>query len=865
MAAERFLERLAAKFRSPGASGTVEALHGKYRAFRRLIAADNAALEAIADMQEKASGDFLFDMKYVRDAAAGALRNGADVVHALRDLSERDARKLEQAFDSLNLEVDALLSGRRVPIDAPPVISLSGFKDYPLEAVGGKNRRLSEILFATPVPVPDGFALTETACREFLEKNGLVQFIGLRTEGLPLRDRTLVRQTSKALQEAVAAASWPCALEEAVLGAYDALGRRLKRDNPLVSVRSSAVGEDGAFSFAGQFATVLNVGREGLLDACRNVMASQFGTRAVVYCITHGFDPAFLPMSVGVIAMIDARAGGVLYTQSPSHPGQPFMFLTAGWGLGASAVEGRTVPDEFVVSREGGHRVEFSRISPKKTMLLCREGRGLVETAVPEWMQVQPSLTRDQISTLAAYGMQLEELFGGPQDVEWALSADGNIVVLQSRPLRVGAPEAEEPPELVALRRTLKPLLDKGLIASRGAASGPVHVLRSEEDAALAPDGAVLVSVSASPVFSTALARAAALITEAGSPASHLATVARETGVPALVAVEGAVAALEKAGTVTVDARMGYVYPGRVEALTTASDARSRLSTQAPLFRTLNAVLERLAPLGLTDPRSRQFRASSCRSLHDVLRFAHETAVQSMFSAGEVSLKGAGKALKLASSLPLPFYFIDLGGGLAAVEGMGDLTPAEFRCRPLKALWKGMAGTAWDTGAAAGAGGMASAVSTTLASGSLTAGLAEPNYVIVSDIYLNMNFRMGYHFSRVDALLSERTNETFASLLFHGGAANATGRARRLDFLEAVLGGRQWRTARRRDAFTARLELVPPARMEEELVILGRLLVATRQIDTLLRSDDDTRRAVEAFRSELATAAVREGEKEQST
>ena len=203
----------------------------------------------------------------------------------------------------------------------------------------------------------------------------------------------------------------------------------------------------------------------------------------------------------------------------------------------------------------------------------------------------------------------------------------------------------------------------------------------------------------------------------------------------------------------------------------------------------------------------------------------------------------------MAGGLPVDFYLIDLGGGLAAEPGVKTVEPDAFLCRPLIPLWNGMVQVPWSLEAAAGGRALASVMMSSLTSRGALESMAQPNFVLVSGAYLNLSFRLGYHFSRVDAYLSDRAEDNYASFLFHGGAADAGGRSRRVRFMAEILGEAGFRATAREDALFCRTERATPGEMEERLTLLGRLLVVTRQIDTLLVDDATADRAIEAFRS----------------
>ncbi len=440
-------------------------------------------------------------------------------------------------------------------------------------------------------------------------------------------------------------AGWPDPVGRDILDAFDALERKL--GGPLkVSVRSSAVGEDGEFSFAGQFDSVLNVDRRSLLRTCQEVLASQFGPRALVYLKAKGMNDGFTPMAIGVLVMVDARSSGVLYTRDPQEPEVESMTIAGQWGLGCPTVDGSEIPDLFRLSGRPDPKPVEINIARKEHMLLCGEGPGLVQADVPGWMQEEACLTGDQLGQLGNFGHRLEEHFGRAQDVEWALDSKNALYILQSRPLRTftHAPPTED---LMKRRAGLVPLLSHGVVACRGCASGPVHILRSEEDVHLVPYGAVLVAASASPRLAEAVDRAVAFVTDRGSTASHLATVAREFGVPALLGTGSATAILTHGTTVTVDGDLGNVYPGRIDALLNASPKAPLEGDEPLILKRFRKALGHVTPLNLTDPRRPGFKATRCKTIHDILRFAHEVAVREMFEAGRLATRETRNAVKL--------------------------------------------------------------------------------------------------------------------------------------------------------------------------------------------------------------------------
>ena len=161
------------------------------------------------------------------------------------------------------------------------------------------------------------------------------------------------------------------------------------------AVRSSGLNEDGSSkSYAGIFDSVLNVDRDGLLDAVRKVRSSLSGGRVSSYGVESGERGGIV-----VQKMVAAEYAGVLFTEHPSETGSMLVELIE--GLGEALVSGTATPSSF----------RFGRFS----------GLALDEHCSPI-----------DLAPLVELGAEIEELFGSPQDIEWAYH-EGNFLILQAR------------------------------------------------------------------------------------------------------------------------------------------------------------------------------------------------------------------------------------------------------------------------------------------------------------------------------------------------------------------------------------------------------------------------------------------------
>jgi len=321
----------------------------------------------------------------------------------------------------------------------------------------------------------------------------------------------------------------PPALAEEILDAYAALEDRTWTD-VRIAMRSSAVGEDSDASFAGQYLTRLNVTREEVLEAYKEVVASKYSPRAILYRLRYGLDDRDTPMCVAGIAMIQSRASGVLYTVDPAQPHSSLLKISSIWGQGEHLVSGEASPDEFFVDK-GNLNIAERVISKKPEQLVPLDGGGLRLEEVPEPDQGLPSIDDSLVTALAQAGLKLEGYFRGPQDVEWTVDLEGRLYFLQSRPLGLIQDKDKRP--VPAHEFPDHPiLLSGGKTASPGIAAGAVHLAGGGGGGEL-PENTILVAKTASPVYASLVGRIKGLITDVGSVTSHLASVAREFGVPA--------------------------------------------------------------------------------------------------------------------------------------------------------------------------------------------------------------------------------------------------------------------------------------------------------------------------------------------
>ncbi len=433
-----------------------------------------------------------------------------------------------------------------------------GRDDTPV--AGGKGANLGEMTRAG-LPVPPGFVVAAEAYRAFIRHAGLGDFIERTIAATDVDDRRALAAAADAIQSRIRAAEVPSDVLAAVADAYRELARREGGAPPLVAVRSSATMEDTAeASFAGMNRTYLNVlGEQALADNVREVWASLYSPRVIFY--RKRLELAGEPeIAVIVQKMVNSDKSGVAFSIDPSTGDPANMVIEAAFGLGEVVVGGQVEPDHYVVGKRD-LAVRTIRVAHKAFMLTRDEqGRNIRVDLPPERADARV-LADEELAAVAALVRRDEAHYGSPQDVEWAIEADG-VYLVQSRPVTAVGHAAEAAPPTTGVRKELV----RGLNASPGVAVGPVRVALRIEDADALQPGDILVARMTSPDWVPFMRRAAAIVTDAGGMTSHAAIVSRELGLPCVVGTRQATSVLHDGMLVTVDATAGTVLEGRAEA-----------------------------------------------------------------------------------------------------------------------------------------------------------------------------------------------------------------------------------------------------------------------------------------------------------
>jgi pyruvate,water dikinase len=468
--------------------------------------------------------------------------------------------------------------------------------------VGGKNASLGEMyraLRSEGVRVPNGFATTADAYRDFLRESGLFEFIRERLATLDVHNVDLLKRTGADIRARIKAEDLPKSLADEIRIAYRALCREEaegreeaesvpanSKDELLISVavRSSATAEDlPNASFAGQQESYLNIcGEEDLLIACRNCFASLFTDRAISYRVDQGFDHDLVALSVGVQKMVrsDLACSGVMFSIDTESGFKDVVLVTGSYGLGETIVQGTVNPDEYYVFKptlKAGYRPILSKSLGSKKVRLVYDDTGRHSTKlvrVPKHEREHFVLTEDEIIKLAEWAVKIEAYYSNhskrfmPMDIEWAKDGlSGELFIVQARPETVVANRDNSFIRQHVLQER-SDVLVTGRAVGQLIGSGKAHVIVSARDIEQFRAGEVLITETTDPDWEPIMKFAAAIVTEKGGRTSHAAIVSRELGIPCIVGASGVLDAITTGMEVTVscaEGDEGRVYRGKLK------------------------------------------------------------------------------------------------------------------------------------------------------------------------------------------------------------------------------------------------------------------------------------------------------------
>jgi len=450
-----------------------------------------------------------------------------------------------------------------------------------VETVGGKNASLGEMianLSSVDIRVPNGFATTSNAYRDFLTSNNLSSKINSALDSLDVSDVNALAETGAKIRGWMMDAPIPKAFEDSLKEAYMKL--QGGNESTSVAVRSSATAEDlPEASFAGQQETFLNVkGFDQVVQSVREVFASLYNDRAISYRVHHEFEHSEVALSAGIQKMVrsESASSGVMFTLDTESGFRDVVFITSSYGLGETIVQGAVNPDEFYVHKptfEAKRPAILRRNLGSKAIKMIYNQQDdsdeLVETVKVDLdLRLQFSITDDDVNELTRQALIIEKHYQRPMDIEWAKDGDdGKIYIVQARPETVKSRTSTAILERYLMKETGTVLIEGRSIGQK-IGSGPVKVIDSLADMDQVAEGDVLVTDMTDPDWEPVMKRASAIVTDRGGRTCHAAIIARELGIPAVVGCGDATDYLETGQNVTVscaEGDTGFIYEGLLD------------------------------------------------------------------------------------------------------------------------------------------------------------------------------------------------------------------------------------------------------------------------------------------------------------
>lgn len=450
-----------------------------------------------------------------------------------------------------------------------------------VETVGGKNASLGEMisqLSNAGVKVPNGFATTALAFRDFLQHGGLEEKINETLTALDTDNVIELADTGKMIRGWIMDAPFQPALNEAIEGAFVEMCG--DNTNLSVAVRSSATAEDlPDASFAGQQETFLNIrGLDNVKHAIKEVFASLYNDRAISYRVHQGFDHSEVALSAGIQRMVrsETAASGVMFTIDTESGFPHVAFITSAYGLGETVVQGAVNPDEFYVYKPtlkmGAPAILRRNLGAKAIKMIytadASAGNAVETVSVPVEERNQFSINDEDVQELARLAVIIEQHYGRAMDIEWAKDGDdGGLYIVQARPETVKSRDKSTVIERYLLKETGKCLVEGRSIGHR-IGSGPVRIVNDITEMHLVQPGEVLVTDMTDPDWEPVMKKSAAIVTNRGGRTCHAAIIARELGIPAIVGCGDATDILKPGQVVTVscaEGDTGRAYEGKLD------------------------------------------------------------------------------------------------------------------------------------------------------------------------------------------------------------------------------------------------------------------------------------------------------------
>ncbi|MCW8962017.1 MAG: PEP/pyruvate-binding domain-containing protein, partial [Ignavibacteriaceae bacterium] len=396
--------------------------------FKQILSANNLILELVSQLEDKLSGEYIFDINYLNQTIEQISEEIYGVIVNLNYISGNKYMELITRHVEIQTQLKEILESYSKNIINDYVINYEDINPSLTESVGSKNAYLGEIKNYLKMVTPEGFIVTTNAYQRFMEHNQLWPKINNLYKKLIDEGKGSAKEYDEAIQTLFNSAELPDDIRKSITKNLNSLFTKQKKKFN-IAVRSSAYGEDDErLSFAGQFESILNSPPGEVCAAYKKVLASRFKYNIMIYSKEKFLDAASLPMAVGIQEQISAATAGVIYTIDPSEDCIDCLLISSAYGLGTSVVSGTASADYFKVSRLDPSHIEKRTIGNKNSKFICDEPGGIKNVSVEENVKLKSSLSDEQIIELTESALFLDQYYKRPLDIEWCFDEEGKLV-----------------------------------------------------------------------------------------------------------------------------------------------------------------------------------------------------------------------------------------------------------------------------------------------------------------------------------------------------------------------------------------------------------------------------------------------------
>jgi len=815
--------------------------------FRRILLLNNAILEEMNHLERTLGGEFIFDKTFLENAVRSLSSKVHHVTYNLNALTGNGYINLYDTYQDIRMVLDDILSGNTRALSTVPVLPLQAVGWELEQLVGVDLVCLAELQHHSTIQAADGFIVTSGGTWILHEQPGTVKagYKGFTADEVRSALREQFRRLlgkRRARRFAVVATQ----IDDQVDQVSEIARFYLVPDR----AKSRVEIETDPPSFVRlPFRPFVEEQEEDNVQE-RWVERYRHAVEEIVHFLfSHGDEEeqdggglvvlfvrvAPQPLVQGTVETRRSEKERVdtLRVIARPHPGidEPDMFKLR-----------RTYPFDLIQStipaRSADYRFADGQLASGRTVtqsgFSCARGSALLSSTL--------------LRNMAEAAMALERLLGMPVTIEWELLENGDCHITGLYQMQATL-DLTAAGELANAEASAVILCQGGHMVQSGVGAGRVVHVDEEMLPTDFPVGAVAVARFASPQLTPILQRAAAIVTEYGTAMGHLATVARELRLPAIFGIAEACTLLPPGIEVTVHADGGRIYQGVIDVLLRKGTGELSFSPFDQEYRMLRRLLRFIMPLRLVDPESGGFSPEGCRSLHDIIHFCHEKAVDELahFQERRPGL-GAIRTRRMELGVPMDIRVLDIGGGLIN-DPRSRPVPDEVRSKPFAAYLAGLLQPeAWE--ADLPALGLRDIVSSMPRSMGILSGPVEAlgeNLAIVGSDYINISLRLGYHFNVIDAHLGSDESRNYVYFRFAGGLADPERRGRRALFIRDVLTAMDFKVSVKGDLVIGRIKSDQPDILRAALAVLGALTAFSRQRDTAMYSDEDVTELFTSF------------------